>query len=100
MNRRLFRNPRLKLGATAAAALTAAGFFGLMRAETPTRAGAPVTPAAVSSPAPAPARAPLDNGPAPGVMGPADGVPTSSAQPQLPPAPAPRPRPIARTRAS
>lgn len=100
MNGRRFRNPRLKLGATAATALATLGFFGLMRAETPTRAGAPPTLTPATSATPPPATAPQDGGSAPGVLNPADRVPTAATQPQTPVAPVPRPRPIARTRAS
>ncbi len=115
MNTRLFRNPRLKLGVTAGAALATAGFFGLMRAQTPTHAGPPATPTTATSPAPAPSSTPAMNVPAPGIvnptnpanparpaspLNPAQTAPTSPSQPQAPPAPAPRLRPSARTRAS
>ena len=111
MNKRLLRNPRLKLGVTAGAALATAGFFGLMRAQTPTHAGPPATATAAASPAPAPSSTPAMNVPAPGTvvpvnpaspaapLNPARTAPTSPSQPQAP-APVSRPRPSARTRAS
>ncbi len=98
MNKRLLRNPRLKLGVTAGAALATAGFFGLMRAQTPTHAGPQTTPTAAASPAPAPVNTPAIGTPAPNTLSPVPPASSGSAQPQVPPAP--RLRPSARTRAS
>ena len=100
MNPRLVRNLRLKLAVTGAAALATLGFFGLMQAETPTRAGARVTATPITNATAAPATGPRMNVPPPATLTPANGLPAVSTQPPLPAVPAPRTRPNARTRAS
>jgi hypothetical protein len=100
MDRRLFRNLRVKAAATVVAALATLGFFGLMRAQTPTRAGAPQTATpATSEPIPV-ATPPVPDLQPPATVAPSGGAPAGSSAPQVPAAPAQRPRPITRSRAS
>ncbi|HLZ70322.1 MAG TPA: hypothetical protein VKV26_10490 [Dehalococcoidia bacterium] len=101
MDRRLFRNPRLKVSIAGAALLATLGCFGLLRAQTPTRASStPAAAPAAGPPSPAAVAGPAGVLPQPGDFSPSIRLPAGSSAPQLPVAPAPRPRPITRTRAS